>query len=280
MVRDGLYNPAMPKVDRSQSAPTPNQVWPTKKPVGFWKSLIIGLTGGVGGGLVSLGGGTLLVPLLTGWAKLDMYNARGTALAVSILSASVGGLMYALGGRVDWLTVVWTGLAMLITTPIVARASAKVRTGLLRRVFGLVVILGGAILVFKDSLYGSHSLPAEWIIPYLVFIGLVAGAVAGLIGVSGGPVLAPMFVLGLGIGQQLAQGSSLLSRIPGSVSGTVVNWRMGLVRRDMIPGLFVGAVLGALIGSRLALLLPEHQLRLLFGLLLVALGIGYLRSKV
>ncbi|MGA7802136.1 MAG: hypothetical protein WCC36_15130 [Gammaproteobacteria bacterium] len=42
----------------------------------FWLSIGIGLVAGFGGGLVSLGGGTLIIPLLMGLAELDPLQAR------------------------------------------------------------------------------------------------------------------------------------------------------------------------------------------------------------
>ena len=45
-----------------------------------YKSFVIGTIAGVGGGLMSLGGGTLVIPLLMGWLGLTPLQARGTAI--------------------------------------------------------------------------------------------------------------------------------------------------------------------------------------------------------
>jgi len=107
-------------------------------------------------------------------------------------------------------------------------------------------------------------------------VGIIEGAVSGIIGISGGPVLAPLFVLGLGMPQQLAQGCSLAARLPAILSGTWENARLGNICWSLVPGLAIGAVAGAWAGSHLALWLPEQGLRTGFGLLLIGLGIHYL----
>lgn len=109
-------------------------------------------------------------------------------------------------------------------------------------------------------------------------VGLVAGLSGGLVGISGGPILAPLFVLGLDMPQHLAQGCSLLARLPAVLSGTWENWRLGKVQRRLVPALALGALLGAWSGSRLALFLPEQGLRTVFGVLLIGLGVHYLHG--
>ncbi len=239
------------------------------------QSIAIGLVAGFGGGLMSLGGGTLIVPLLTGWAKLSQLDARGTALLVSIISAFTGAVVYAMHGQVNWYVVAWTGAAALVMAPIAVHVSRHWSTGILRSAFGVVVSLGGILLILKGMLLSHGFIPPSMETPFLIFVGLLTGAVAGVVGISGGPVLAPLFVFGLGMGQQLAQGCSLAARLPSSISGSVQNFRHGNIRFSMLPGLAVGAIGGAIGGSKLALLLPESTLRSIFGLLLIALGVLY-----
>ncbi len=108
---------------------------------------------------------------------------------------------------------------------------------------------------------------------------LAVGGVAGVVGISGGPVLAPLFVLGLGIPQQLAQGCSLLARLPATLSGSWANWKQGNICKALVLPLAIGALLGALAGSHLALALPEVGLRTFFGVLLILLGLHYLWQR-
>lgn len=239
--------------------------------------LISGLATGFGGGLASLGGGTVLIPLLTEWQGMSQLEARGTAMAAAGFTSVAGAWVYGLHGSVDWATLAWTGLPALVCAPLAARLSAGWPQSLLRRAFGLVVLLGAAALVFKDLAHAGFAsgLPIAW----MLLVGVIAGAVAGIVGVSGGPVLAPLFVLGLGMPQAVAQGSSLASRLPAIVGGVYEDHREGAVHWRALPLLGAGILTGTLLGGELALYLPERQLRWLFAALLMLLGLHELVGR-
>ncbi len=239
-------------------------------------SIIVGLIAGFGGGLVSLGGGTLVIPMLMGWLQLSPLAARGTAIVVGLFSASMGAFIYHKSQMLDLPVAAWVALPSLIITPLAASWSENWPANKLRTGFGMVVIVGGCLVIYGDEIGAALAIGGYWKILYLLMVGTIEGLVAGVIGISGGPILAPLFVLGLGMPQQLAQGCSLAARLPAVISGSWENWRLGNIHWPLIPGLAAGSLCGAWLGSHLALGLPEHQLRLLFALLLIVLGGHYL----
>lgn len=103
----------------------------------------------------------------------------------------------------------------------------------------------------------------------LTLIGLAAGMLSGMVGVGGGIVIVPALVFLLGLSQHQAQGTSLfILSLPVLLLAVMnywrsgnVNWRFGLV----IASTFV---LGAFLGSKLTLRLPEAWVKLIFGLLM------------
>jgi uncharacterized protein len=233
--------------------------------------LVSGLITGFGGGLASLGGGTLLIPLLTEWGDMNLLEARGTAMAAAFFTAVSGAVTYGLNGNVEWQTLLWTGLPALICAPLATRLSASWPQSLLRRLFGIVVLLGALALFAKGDLHAGFA--SGWPLYWLVLVGVIAGSVAGVVGVSGGPVLAPLFALGLGMPQQLAQGSSLVSRLPAIVGGVAENQREGAVCWRALAWIVPGIIVGTVAGGALAIHLPESILRWLFASLLVLLGL-------
>ena len=236
----------------------------------------IGVVAGVGGGLMSLGGGTLVIPLLMSWAGLTPLHARGTAILVSVFSAAIGTLIYASRGQVDLEIVLWVAIPAFIITPLAAAWSERLPANALKREFGFVITLGGLLVIVHDYLPTAFTIPPNDYHAYLLGVGVIEGLVAGVIGISGGPILAPLFVLGLGLPQQLAQGCSLAARLPATLSGSWENWRLGNICKPMIIPLAIGALAGATAGSHLALGLPEAHLRSLFGVFLILLGLHYL----
>lgn len=246
------------------------------QPSRSFKLLLTGFIAGCGGGLLSLGGGTLIIPLLMLWGGLAPLAARGLAIATSLFTAVMGAIIYQHGQHLDLGIALWVALPSVLITPWAAAWSKEWPAARLKAVFGGVVMLGGILLLAKDELGLRQLVPATLQIPFLLSVGLLEGLVAGIIGISGGPVLAPLFVLGLGLPQQLAQGCSLAARIPAIVTGTWENWRLGNLEWRLVPPLAVGALFGAWLGSLAALGLPEKQLRSVFAVLLIALGAFYL----
>jgi uncharacterized membrane protein YfcA len=103
-----------------------------------------------------------------------------------------------------------------------------------------------------------------------VLVGVLAGFLAGLFGVGGGILIVPGLVLVVGMPQRLAHGTSLAAVVPISVASLVtyvvhdnVDWPVALC-------LAIGAVGGAVIGTRLLTVLPVRTITVLFVILLLA----------
>lgn len=111
----------------------------------------------------------------------------------------------------------------------------------------------------------------------LAIIGLAAGMLSGLVGIGGGVVIVPALVFLLGLNQHQAQGTALfVLSMPVLIFAVFnywrtgnVNWRFGLV----VASTFV---IGAFLGSKLTLRLPEAWVKLLFGLLMAYVSIQLL----
>ena len=104
-----------------------------------------------------------------------------------------------------------------------------------------------------------------------VGIGLAVGFVSGLFGITGGVITVPMLGL-LGLGQQLAQGTSLVMQLP---TGIVALWhymRRSALNLRLLACLAVASGLATYLGARIAIHLPEHLLRRGFAIFLIALA--------
>jgi uncharacterized membrane protein YfcA len=105
-----------------------------------------------------------------------------------------------------------------------------------------------------------------------IVIGLVAGIVAGLLGVGGGALFVPALTIGLGLSQVDAEATSLLAIIPVALVGAWRQRAKGNV--DVRTGLGLGllAVAGASVGAVTANAVPERALEIGFGLLLLVVA--------
>lgn len=103
-------------------------------------------------------------------------------------------------------------------------------------------------------------------------IGLAAGVLAGLFGVGGGILFVPTLTLVLGLTQLHAEATSLLAILPTSIAGALRQRRYGNVRWRAALVVGLAAVAGVEGGVQIAEALPEHILRRLFGVLMLAVA--------
>ena len=106
-----------------------------------------------------------------------------------------------------------------------------------------------------------------------VLIGLVAGAVSGLIGIGGGVIVVPALCL-LGWSQHLSQGTTLAMLVPPiGILAAYTYYKQGYVDVKVAALLCLGFFFGGLLGARVATALPAEVLRRVFGvaMLLIAL---------
>jgi uncharacterized membrane protein YfcA len=104
-----------------------------------------------------------------------------------------------------------------------------------------------------------------------VLLGLTAGVLSGMFGVGGGILFVPTLVA-LGLGQVEAAGTSLLAIVPTVAAGLLRHHAHGAVRVRAAAVIGLASVIGVEIGARIATSLPEHALRRLFGILLLAVA--------
>jgi uncharacterized membrane protein YfcA len=105
----------------------------------------------------------------------------------------------------------------------------------------------------------------------VIFLGLAAGILVGLMGIGGGIALVPLLVYFLHMDQHTAQGTSLLVLLPPTGIGALyLYWKQGQV--DLAAGVVCagGFLLGGFFGGRLALRIASRDLQGFFGLFLMA----------
>ena len=111
-----------------------------------------------------------------------------------------------------------------------------------------------------------------WALVAAGLIGLFAGVLAGLFGVGGGILFVPTLTLVLGLTQLHAEATSLLAIMPTSIAGAWRQRRYGNVRWQAALVVGLAAVAGVEGGVQIAEALPEHVLRRLFGVLMLAVA--------
>lgn len=253
------------------------------------------LIAGFLGALTGLGGGVIIVPLLTLGFGVDIHYAIGAAIVAVIATSSGAAAAYVKEGY----TNIRVGMLLEIATTI----GALVGAGMVLYLHASVIaVLFGVVLIYSaytSAVHRPHATEtvapdrlASWLklsgsyptpngfedyhvrgVPLGFTLMLVAGVLSGLLGIGSGAV------------KVLAMDKAM--RLPFKVSTTTSNFMIGVTaaagagiyfRRGYIdPGLAMPVILGVLLGSLLgARLLPAAQvrvLRLVFSVLIGLLGV-------
>jgi uncharacterized protein len=105
-------------------------------------------------------------------------------------------------------------------------------------------------------------------------IGLAGGVLSGLFGIGGGLVIVPALIVLLGMTAKQAAGTSLAALLlPVGIFGALEYWRAGQVDVRVAAILALGLLIGAFIGARVAIGLPNELIQRAFGVLLVLVGV-------
>ncbi len=236
--------------------------------------------------LLGIGGGIFLVPFLILAAGVEERAARGTSLGVVSGIATFGFLStWLLGG----VTPRWE--IFLLVTPfsiLAARQSARLMSRLpltlVRRLFAVVVLLAGLRLLLSVpavqtwlGFAGGESgwFPYEMGLPllFLPVLGILMGTIGPLVGIGGALILIPLLdflYVGLPFGE--IRSTALLIVAPTSLIGFLKHLEHGTADARWVKRLIVPAVLGSLMGSRVAIWIGAKALQGIFGLFLFVVG--------
>jgi hypothetical protein len=230
-----------------------------------------GLAAGFSGGLFGVGGGVVLVPLLTRRFHCSQHQAHGTSLAVIGSTALAAVVVYGWLGHVAWRTAAVVALASAVTARFGARWAARTSSVALTRAFAVFLAIVAIRLLMRVPEPKAIELDPAWVAVALdLGLGAAVGLLSGFLGVGGGVLAVPAFTLGLGMSQQAAQGTSLAVILVSGPAGALEHARHGNVVWGLVPMLAVGALLGAPLASWLAHLMPHETLTRGFALFLLA----------
>ena len=233
---------------------------------------LTGAVGGVFSGLTGVGGGALMVPLMTGVLKMRQHTAHGTSLVIIVFAAIAGSLTYMANEGVLWGLVAALLAGSLIGAYTGARVVQHVPGMRLRQAFGVFLLIVAVRLLLVRDLDPMFDVSgaSEWLAG--AGIGLAGGLAAGALGVGGGAIFVPGLVILLGTGQHAAQGVSLEVIVLTAIVGAATHHRHGDVdfraARWMVPAAIPAGVAGGLIASAL----DANVLQRIFAVVILAVG--------
>ena len=258
----------------------------------FIAPALAGVFVGVMSGLLGVGGGTIMVPIFRLAFGMSPLASTATSL-FAIIPTSISGVVAHARAKT---CVPKLGLALGVGGAVMSPMGvwlASVSPGWLVICVAAIVIGFSAFKMFKKAVKcapapragragGNAQGASAKVVPdqpvlsrkqYLqgACIGLIAGLASGYVGVGGGFIMVPLMLAVLDIPMSLASGTSLIAIMILAIPGVIEQGLLGNI--DYLAGIaiVVGSIPGALVGARLVRVVPERQLRFIFGgFLLVA----------
>ena len=239
-----------------------------REPRNWAKLIAVGALAGVLSGMFGIGGGIVVVPLLTFWLHLHPKVASGTSLLMIVLPSLSGVALYGIDGHVDVLAALLLAAGSVLGAPVGVRILLRLPTWVVQVCFVafLLVIAVSMLLVVPSR---DAVLHLGWgMAAGLVAAGFATGILSGLLGIGGGVIVVPLLVLVFGANDLVAKGSSLLMITATGLSGTISNVRRKNV--DIPTALVIGvaAVATTALGVWIAETLPPAAANALFAVFL------------
>ncbi|MFC2138669.1 TSUP family transporter [Bacteroidota bacterium] len=114
----------------------------------------------------------------------------------------------------------------------------------------------------------------------LGIIGILAGFVAGALGVGGGIIIVPALVFIMGFTQHLAQGTSLAVLLfPVGILAVLNYHKQGYVNYKFAFILILTFIAGSYLGSLMSINMPDKILKKIFGVLMILAAFKMIFSK-
>jgi uncharacterized protein len=260
------------------------------------------LTAGLLGSLTGLGGGVVLIPLLTLLFKVDIHYAIGASLVSVIATSSGAAAAYVREG----ISNIRLGMFLEVATTVGAVGGASLATHLstamIAIVFGVVLILSAVLSFFKNQdnlVTGPGSRLTQWLklgSSYPTPEGkqdyTVKNVVGGFLVMNVAGILSGLLGIGSGALKVLAMDS--IMRSPFKVSTTTSNFMIGVtaaasagiyLKKGYIdPGLsmpvMLGVLAGAFAGSRILTRAKVSQLKKVFAIVIGLLAIEMIYNGI
>ena len=245
----------------------------------------IGAVAGLAAGSLGIGGGLLLVPMLSLLLGLPLKRAVGTSLLGVIVTAVVA---VAVEWRAYPANLHWPQAGLLAAGAAVGawlgvKVIARTPTPVLARMLAGLLLLGALKMSgLLDGLGGGGPIPATGPAAAALHLvgGLAAGVISSLFGVGGGILAVPLLaLLHPDWAFQACRATSLAMIPPTALAGALLHRKLENLDLRLGAALVPGAAAGAVGGVLLANRVPGRALEIAFAALLVVAAVRLMRRK-
>ncbi len=263
----------------------------------FFVVTLLGSVGaGILGALLGLGGGIIVIPLLTLGLGVNIHYAIGASI-VSVIATSSGAAATYVRDRITNLRV---GMFLEMGTTVGAISGAYlagvISTRLLYIIFGVVLAYSGVVMFRKRKSEVPVSVPDSRLatvlrmhssyydqalgrqVPYKVagvLPGLVlmyiAGVVSGLLGIGSGALKVPAMDIAMHLPIKVSSATSNFMIGVTAAASAGIYFERGDIQAIIAAPVAIGVLLGAMLGTKLLVRMRGTVIRQIFVLVLVVI---------
>jgi uncharacterized protein len=232
--------------------------------------ILLGSITGIISAALGIGGGGVMIPIMTVFMGYTMKEAVPMSLAVIIPIATVGSLVHTLSmpESAQWAAVALIATGSIAGTAVGAYFYHHLSNRLISILFSLLLFysslkLIGILDIGND---GEKILLPLW---SMLIVGIFAGISSALFGIGGGLINVPAFTLLYGFSMHCAITSSMLAMIITTLSSIFMHRKLSHLQTDKLQYLIGAAFISASIGAYLSKQINPSTLKLVFGIFLL-----------
>lgn len=254
-----------------------------------------GILAGVLAGLLGVGGGVIIVPVLTYLFEAQglppsatVHLALGTSLGTIVFTSLSSARAHHQRGTVDFAVVKRITPGILVGTFLGGFLAAHLGTAVLKLVFALFLLFVAAQLLLDAKPRPARALPGSF---GTSVAGTTIGMVSGLVGIGGGSLSIP-FMLWCNVEMRRAVGTSAAIGFPIAAAGALSYLLNGLHRSTGVPfavgylhlpaliSIAIASMLTAPFGARIAAVTQPRRLKRGFACLLLVMSVKMLWTSL
>ena len=232
----------------------------------------LGFAAGILGSMIGLGGGIIVVPVLT-FLGFPPTLAASNSLFAAFSNAVASTFSYSRQKRIEYSLGLKLGLLSIPGTVLGAYVSSDVAPAIFKVLFGLVLVSSAVYIFLRKKIETKEKTLSKQMIVFAIGASFFAGIISSFFGIGGGTVFVPLMVVGMGMTMKKAAPTSQFILLFASLSGIIVHSILGHPDFMQAGLLAIGAFIGGLVGARLSLDIKERYLQFLVSSIIILAAI-------
>ena len=228
----------------------------------------LGFAAGVLGSMIGLGGGIIVVPVLT-FLGFPPTVAASNSLFAALSNAIASTISYSRQKRIEYSLGLKLGLLAIPGTVLGAVISTDVTPEIFKILFGLVLIVSAIYIFLRKKIETRERTLSYQMMVFAVGISFFAGIISSFFGIGGGILFVPLMVVGMGMAMKKAAPTSQFILLFVSLSGVITHSILGHPDFTQAGFLAIGSFIGGLVGARLSLDIKERYLQILVSVVIL-----------